>query len=102
MLHLLYFRIKITFLSSLKVLAHASSQHCDINACPGVQKLYTELGCSPSFKSGDCCPTKYECPDFSARRKDKCYVNGQEFGVDESIPKEHIKQNCIPMCRCSQ
>lgn len=64
--------------------------------------MYTEMGCSPVYKLGTCCPIKYECPDFSARRRDKCFYNGMEFGVNERIPDALTKKNCAPSCICTQ
>lgn len=78
-----------------------SANDCDITKCPGVQKLYSEV-CTAIFKDGVCCPVKYECPDFNARSKDKCYLDGREFGVNEGVPDELTKKNCVPSCRCAQ
>uniref|UniRef100_A0A336KIJ8 CSON010872 protein n=1 Tax=Culicoides sonorensis TaxID=179676 RepID=A0A336KIJ8_CULSO len=79
-----------------------AKKSCDLNQCPGVQKLYGELGCTPIFNDNDCCPVKYECPDMQSLKKDKCYVDGEEYSVGEQVPDEKTNKYCVPSCYCSQ
>uniref|UniRef100_A0A336LZ04 CSON008080 protein n=1 Tax=Culicoides sonorensis TaxID=179676 RepID=A0A336LZ04_CULSO len=83
-------------------LTYIEANNCDLSECPGVQKLYGELGCTPIFNDGDCCPVKYECPDMQSWRKDKCYFDGEEYSVRDKIPSGKTKQNCVASCFCSQ
>ncbi|XP_063698327.1 uncharacterized protein LOC134829248 [Culicoides brevitarsis] len=77
-----------------------ATQDCDVSKCEGFQTLYKELGCKAVVKEGSCCPVKYECPDFTARNKDKCHLNGQEFDVNSELPKALTDKLCVPYCHC--
>jgi hypothetical protein len=63
---------------------------------------YESLKCTPVYENeGDCCATKYDCDHLKERSKTKCYVNGKEYGLGESL-KEEDANPCDIGCVCSE
>lgn len=74
---------------------------CDKTKCPGPLAYYEALGCKPVYeKEDDCCATKYNCNHLKERSKTKCYVNGKEYEIGESL-KEEDANPCDIACTCT-
>ncbi|XP_025269544.1 kielin/chordin-like protein [Camponotus floridanus] len=74
---------------------------CDKTKCPGPLAYYEALGCKPVYeKENDCCATKYNCNHLKERSKTKCYVNGKEYEIGESL-KEEDANPCDIACTCT-
>ncbi|XP_012275004.1 uncharacterized protein LOC105696825 [Orussus abietinus] len=70
--------------------------------CPGPLMHYRDLGCTAVFeKEGDRCPSRYDCSHLDRRRRDKCHVNGVEYGVGEFLRKEDSNP-CDVSCKCTK
>lgn len=77
-----------------------ADQECDPSKCPGPLRYYKSLGCKPVYKNeGDCCAIRYDCDHLKTRSKDKCYVNGHEYSIGETLKDEH-KNPCDIGCMC--
>lgn len=77
-------------------------QSCSKAQCTGNQKLYTELGCSPVLKKGNCCPIRYNCPNIKLRDVNKCFLSGKQYNVKEDLPEEIANKFCAPTCKCNK
>ena len=77
-----------------------ASPICDTEKCPRPLKHYEELGCKPVQAEGECCPTSYDCPDFSKFDSKKCHFDGAEFIDGQYLPLN--ASSCVTSCICKQ
>jgi len=82
--------------------SYCLGEECDKTECPGNQKLYQELECTPIYQNGQCCPVSYNCPDLSKRDPNKCYLHGKEYNVSDYVPFEETGKYCVPGCHCNK
>lgn len=75
---------------------------CSRAQCTGNQKLYKDLRCTPVFKKGNCCPTRYNCPDIKLRDLNKCFLSGRQYNVKEDLPEAIANEFCAPTCKCNK
>ncbi|XP_011870134.1 PREDICTED: uncharacterized protein LOC105563280 [Vollenhovia emeryi] len=69
-------------------------------SCPGPLKYYEDLGCTPEYKTaGDRCPVRYNCSHMQTRVPNKCYINGHEYELNETL-KPMDANVCDNMCTC--
>ncbi|KZC04274.1 hypothetical protein WN55_02163, partial [Dufourea novaeangliae] len=72
----------------------------DESECPGPLKYYKSLDCTPVYKNPtDRCPESYDCSHLTKLSKDKCYVNGHEYSINETLREEDANP-CDIGCRC--
>nr|CAD7413937.1 unnamed protein product [Timema poppensis] len=64
---------------------------------PTLHTHYEEIGCEPVFGDGPC-PLKYDCSLFMARNSSRCYLNGTEYEIGDSIG--NIYSMCSAACFC--
>lgn len=84
----------------LTLLSTSADDSCDKSKCPGPIVYYEDLGCKPVYKAPDnCCPYKYNCDHLKTRSSDKCYANGNEYAIGESL-KEEDANPCDIACTC--
>ncbi|XP_014218743.1 chordin-like protein 2 [Copidosoma floridanum] len=83
------------------VVLTVSSQGCDKSKCKGPIRYYEELGCKPNIKDGECCASSYDCTHLKNRSAHKCYVNGQEYNIGESLRNEDRSGPCDVACFCN-
>lgn len=43
----------------------------------------------------------YECPDYSKRDTNKCYLNGKTYNVNDEVTDDDMP-SCRAACRCIQ
>ena len=73
---------------------------CDRTKCHGPLRYYEDLNCTPIYAPNDkCCPEAFDCSHLNNLSQDKCYVNGHEYNVGESLKPEHSNP-CDVECRC--
>lgn len=73
---------------------------CDKTKCLGPLEYYKLLDCKPVYeKEGDCCAIRYNCDHLKEKFKNKCYVNGKEYQIGESL-KDEDKNPCDIECKC--
>lgn len=73
---------------------------CDKLKCPGPLKYYEGLQCNPVYKnSKDCCPQRYDCEHLKMKPKNKCFVNGHEYSIGDSLSDEDAHP-CDKHCKC--
>lgn len=69
--------------------------------CKGPIRYYEDLNCKPVYeKPGDCCAVSYDCSHLNNRSLDKCYVNGHEYAVNETLRDEDKSSPCDLHCTC--
>nr|AQM58347.1 venom fibrillin 1 [Pristhesancus plagipennis] len=61
---------------------------------------YKDLNCAKIEEKGK--PAKYDCSIVDKLKEDKCYYNGKEYAIDETIKDDIVKDKCIVECTCSQ
>lgn len=75
---------------------------CDKTKCSDPPPHYSELSCKPVTLEGECCPSNYECPDFSKYDPNKCYINGKIFNRGDKIGNEDVQNPCKRACYCDE
>ena len=83
------------------MVVHAAPQEfCDKTKCPGPLKYYQGLGCTPVLTNpGDCCAERFDCSHLKELSKEKCYVNGHEYNIGDSLREEDANP-CDLACMC--
>ena len=73
---------------------------CDKTKCHGPLRYYEELNCTAIYAPNDkCCPGAFDCSHLDDLSRNKCYVDGHEYNVGESLKPEHSNP-CDVACRC--
>ncbi|XP_015111115.1 uncharacterized protein LOC107037211 [Diachasma alloeum] len=86
----------------IAVYAFPVEGECDKSKCKGPLRFYEDVSCKPVYKNeGDCCPYKYNCDHLKGRSTDKCYANGHEYNLEETLRKEDAKP-CDIGCFCNK
>lgn len=97
--------LNIIFYYNLSITSFSLEVQCDKWKCPGPLFFYQTLNCTPVYKTDDCCADYYNCDHLFKRIPhwskipDKCYYNGQEYRVEDSIRNEDIT-HCLNNCVC--
>ncbi|KAK9295286.1 hypothetical protein QLX08_010345 [Tetragonisca angustula] len=91
---------KCALIALLVVVQVTAEEICDKTKCLGPLRFYDELGCTPIHSPDDeCCPAAFNCSHLDNLSQDKCYVNGYEYNVGESLKPEDSNP-CDVGCRC--
>ncbi|XP_017764336.1 PREDICTED: uncharacterized protein LOC108553804 [Eufriesea mexicana] len=91
---------KCVVLMCLVAVHVAGKEICDETKCPGPLRYYKDIGCKPVYKNpGDCCAQVYDCSHLKNLSPEKCYANGHEYDVGESLKPEDAKP-CEIGCTC--
>ncbi|KAG8035838.1 hypothetical protein G9C98_001494 [Cotesia typhae] len=94
-------RSLFTSIFSLFILEILAAEDCDKSKCLGPIRYYEDIKCTPIYNSPeDCCPYKYNCDHLHARSPKKCYINGHEYEIRESLKIEDAHP-CSKGCFCS-
>lgn len=81
-------------------LKYIDKKICDVRKCPEIENHYLELGCKPiKNNETDCCPTRFDCPEFSQYNKGKCEFKGKSYLLNEKIPNSE-DVGCRASCTC--
>ncbi|XP_065086057.1 uncharacterized protein LOC135708047 [Ochlerotatus camptorhynchus] len=71
-------------------------------ACDHPIKHYITMGCIPSEQKTDKgCPLSYDCPNLTNRQKDKCYLLGKVYDINENVPSEETSEFCTALVSCN-
>ncbi|XP_014221178.1 extracellular matrix protein FRAS1-like [Trichogramma pretiosum] len=77
------------------------SKDCSQVECKGPLKYYNDLRCEPVYKNAnDCCPISYDCSHLRSHKSDKCYANGHEYSIGETLRDEDRSSACDIACIC--
>ncbi|XP_063709743.1 uncharacterized protein LOC134838198 [Culicoides brevitarsis] len=81
----------------------ADDKTCDKSKClVGEQKLYKELGCTPVVEEGQCCASRYECPDLTKLDGKKCHYKNEVFNVQDTLDQAITGPLCAAACFCRE
>ncbi|CAO1429760.1 unnamed protein product [Diamesa hyperborea] len=76
--------------------------NCDSQKCKTIPKHYEELGCYAVKKAGECCASRYECPNITDRDGNKCHYKNQTFNPRETLDHSKLKGICSGQCYCRE
>ncbi|XP_031841939.1 uncharacterized protein LOC116431101 [Nomia melanderi] len=87
-------------LVTLLVASSAAREICDKSKCSGPLTYYKGLNCKPVYKNtNDCCPESFDCSHLKNLSEKKCYANGNEYSIGESL-KDEDANACDIGCTC--
>ncbi|XP_033176235.1 uncharacterized protein LOC100740289 isoform X3 [Bombus impatiens] len=93
--------VLLTFLIAVQVTGQVSEENCSEIKCPGPLRYYKALGCTPIYVNpNDNCAEAYDCSHLDNWSRDKCYVNGHEYSVGETLRPEDSNP-CDRNCTCT-
>ncbi|XP_031841940.1 uncharacterized protein LOC116431103 [Nomia melanderi] len=88
--------------ATLLITFSAAEEICDKSKCPGPLAYYKGLDCKPVYNNtNDCCPESFDCSHLKNLSRDKCYVNGNEYSIGESL-KDEDANACDIGCICAE
>lgn len=78
--------------------------NCDTKQCPwNLWGHYLAKQCVPVYERGECCPTRFDCPDEpndSAGTTGQCTYEGVTYPVGSKIPAVTELEPCKVLCEC--
>ncbi|XP_003488915.1 uncharacterized protein LOC100740414 [Bombus impatiens] len=92
--------VLLMFLVAVQV---TGEENCNEVNCPGelIVRYYKGIGCTPIYANpNDCCAEAYNCSHLNNLSRDKCYVNGNEYSVGETLRPEDSNP-CDRNCTCT-
>ncbi|XP_071861941.1 uncharacterized protein isoform X2 [Bombus fervidus] len=93
--------VLLMFLIVVQVTGQVSEENCGEIKCPGPLRYYKALGCTPIYVNpDDNCAEAYDCSHLDDWSRDKCYVNGHEYSVGETLRPEDSNP-CDRNCTCT-
>ncbi|KDR18192.1 kielin/chordin-like protein [Zootermopsis nevadensis] len=84
---------------ALAVGTSVKADECSPEQCV-ITKHYNELGCTPVFEEGSCCPNRFDCSSLFGRDSRKCYYKGVAYDVHTELHPDATNR-CTVGCRCN-
>ncbi|CAG0925446.1 unnamed protein product, partial [Notodromas monacha] len=76
---------------------HCEKKNCDWN----LWGHYQAKNCKPVYERGECCPTRFECPENAPTSEPSCRYKGKTYSISEPMPEVTEHEPCLASCFCS-
>lgn len=94
MLQLQRFLVLVLIVGTSVTADECNPQHC------AIPKHYKEIGCTPVFEEGSCCPSRFDCSSLSGQDSQKCYYKGVAYDINTELNPDATNP-CTVGCRCN-